>query len=133
MIDLDRLEAAAKAAQKQAPGRYTIALGSGYNLCTAIVAETEDGARVTVADFLPEWALKSLTAPLDHRPAMRYHALLEPEMVLEMIDLIRGMQRLGAEYDQKIRFLLGFAKLYGEDGCFTFPDGDTWERPEEVS
>jgi hypothetical protein len=38
------------------------------------------------------------------------------------------------ELADKIRFLLDTYNLYGDEGTFTFPDGDTWhkDRSEEA-
>jgi hypothetical protein len=39
-----------------------------------------------------------------------------------------GALMAALDYAAKIRFLLDTYTLWGEDGHFTFADGDTWER-----
>lgn len=50
------------------PGPWCVALGSGRNVCTAVVRSTADDPSTFVADCLPDWALPS--AEMDHRPNM---------------------------------------------------------------
>lgn len=40
-------------------------------------------------------------------------------------------QQITEELEAKVVFLLDTFNLWSEDGHFTFPDGDTWERRKE--
>lgn len=76
-------------AQKATPGPYSIALGSGGCLMTAIVAPSS-----FICDFYPDWA----TPTLDHRPDMNYIAALSPEVVLALITCVEAADGLRQSY-----------------------------------
>jgi hypothetical protein len=84
MIDI-RTEARALLAQIT-PGEWSVCLGSGNNLCTAVAAITENGMEF-VADCLPKWAFDKDTGgdwPKDHTPNMAFIAAA-PRLVANLL------------------------------------------------
>jgi hypothetical protein len=56
----------------------------------------------------------------------RLHAAAHDEIVRS----IDSADEAAADLAARVHFLLDTFGLYGPDGCFTFPDGETWTRPQ---
>lgn len=54
-------------------------------------------------------------------------------MFQDAIEGITGASAVAEDYNAKIRYLLTSYKLWGPDGAFTFPDGETWYEEQELS
>lgn len=99
---LAALDALAQEAEAVIPGRFRCVLGSGGNVCTAIMAEDESGGRVFVTDTLPDWALAEKVAPSDHLPVLHYFAALEPAVIRRLISRIRTLERQVDELEAEL-------------------------------
>ena len=68
---MNRLEEIRARAEAATPGPWSIALGSGHHVMTAVVARQGEDATL-VCDCLPDWAFTDDCAAEDHRANMRF-------------------------------------------------------------